>query len=45
MSATLATLFHEFDPKLEIAIFERLEGLPKKYSSLEQRRNRPLRFL
>jgi len=33
MSATLATMLHEFDPKLEIAIFERLEKVAKESSS------------
>jgi malate dehydrogenase (quinone) len=30
MSATLATLLHEFDPDLEIAIFERLGRFAKE---------------
>jgi len=30
MSATLATLLHEFDPNLEIAIFERLGRFAKE---------------
>ncbi|MGV6861282.1 MAG: malate dehydrogenase (quinone) [Putridiphycobacter sp.] len=33
MSATLATMLHEFDPKLNIAIFERLGRFAKESSS------------
>ena len=33
MSATLATLLHEFDPQLQIAIFERLGQLASESSA------------
>ena len=33
MSATLATMLHEFDPNLEIAIFERLGEVAKESSA------------